>query len=826
MNMPLAVVGIAGKYRSGKSTLISRLIGRNDAFEVGHSVNSCTKGILAHEAPIRMRDGRQVLVLDSEGLNALDSDVNHDVRIFALTVLLSSVFVYNVSQTLDESTLSSLKVVMDFVRMMKMGADEETTQHIADEMPTFVVAVRDFALQLRRPNGSVMTSDEWLEEALAAPCSPQNSDQSRDKVALRETVKKLFPRRRCFTLPRPTLDESLLTKMDTVQDDQLRPEFVMAAKSLQDEVIQRAPLKSIMGEKMTGLGLLRIAQQLVECINSAQTPRIRDSWVLLGQLKSQEVLNRVMSDMRRISGKWVESKSAPLANIRRALTKLEQETVQRFIDEVGTAPDQGAEQQLRQEIAERVREVLLSVGARKMESIEINLRTCAAKLAECEDGEIVRSIADVRTQVATASDEVGKLVEASGMPDLLQVGHVQWAQGCVFDPVCDAVTRLDGVGSASLQQQELEEDLVNMQAQLKDANELAAQQCDDLRKRMEAESNEHLQALQQSAKEIEAVLRGQIETLAEERANAIKECNEAVDKCAMLIEDAAKLRSTAEAEQETMQMLRKDSVALQTVTAELQEAKHSLQLCEDELVAKTKSLAQNSRNFEDQLSEYQQQAEQCVGRKKKELEDLRQEHTDRVHELEQSRQESEQVKQGADRAIGQLKSQVDTLTQRLEEKASACREVKASESALRLEQQQLVNAHRQELADLQRQHRNELAKVEATQGAELAGAQAQRVELEGEVSKLQSAHQQAKRDLEFKDELDRENKRLKVDYEKEKITGAQNRTALEILERQIASKEEELTEQRSRTNMLTDKCNQLEQQNVRLNYDLSLRKIM
>jgi len=36
-----------------------------------------------------------VLVIDSEGLGALDEDSNHDVRIFSLAILLSSFFIYN-----------------------------------------------------------------------------------------------------------------------------------------------------------------------------------------------------------------------------------------------------------------------------------------------------------------------------------------------------------------------------------------------------------------------------------------------------------------------------------------------------------------------------------------------------------------------------------------------------------------------------------------------------------------------------------------------------------------------------------------------------------
>ena len=41
----LAVISIAGIYRSGKSYLLNRLLGRQDGFEIGPNISSCTKGI-------------------------------------------------------------------------------------------------------------------------------------------------------------------------------------------------------------------------------------------------------------------------------------------------------------------------------------------------------------------------------------------------------------------------------------------------------------------------------------------------------------------------------------------------------------------------------------------------------------------------------------------------------------------------------------------------------------------------------------------------------------------------------------------------------------
>lgn len=57
-----------------------------------------------------------MLVLDTEGLGALDEDSNHDVRIFSLAILISSYFIYNSVGSIDENALSSLSLVINLTK--------------------------------------------------------------------------------------------------------------------------------------------------------------------------------------------------------------------------------------------------------------------------------------------------------------------------------------------------------------------------------------------------------------------------------------------------------------------------------------------------------------------------------------------------------------------------------------------------------------------------------------------------------------------------------------------------------------------------------------
>ncbi len=107
----IGIIGVAGKYRTGKSFLLNRVIlsKMNQGFGVGPTINPCTKGLWIWGEPIKgkARDGSDltIIVVDSEGIGSTSEDHNHDTRIFLLTLLLSSYFIFNSSGTIDENAL-------------------------------------------------------------------------------------------------------------------------------------------------------------------------------------------------------------------------------------------------------------------------------------------------------------------------------------------------------------------------------------------------------------------------------------------------------------------------------------------------------------------------------------------------------------------------------------------------------------------------------------------------------------------------------------------------------------------------------------------------
>ncbi len=88
----LGVICVVGKYRTGKSFFLNRVLLEKEGqgFKVGPTINPCTKGLWIWNRTIKNETGLECLVIDAEGFGGLDEDANHDNRIFLFALLLSS----------------------------------------------------------------------------------------------------------------------------------------------------------------------------------------------------------------------------------------------------------------------------------------------------------------------------------------------------------------------------------------------------------------------------------------------------------------------------------------------------------------------------------------------------------------------------------------------------------------------------------------------------------------------------------------------------------------------------------------------------------------
>ena len=282
IDTPLAVLGIVGKQKTGKSYLANRILQDSKLGSVSsgisHTIKPGTRGIWVHKEPIFLESqpDTPILLLDSEGLGCPDNDANYDARIFMITLLLSSTIVYNSIGPVDERALESIEFVGQLAQEIKL--EDAKGKPCTNLFPSFVWLLRDFALKLENPQGKKISAGEYLEVCLEATKGTTDTIEKRNKT--RRVIKYLFEDRDCYTLVRPAITEFEVQRLDKLKPSELRPEFLEQSKKIKTKLLKGAEIKRIANTDSNGPLLLQFLKNILEIVNSNRTlvlPTIHDS---------------------------------------------------------------------------------------------------------------------------------------------------------------------------------------------------------------------------------------------------------------------------------------------------------------------------------------------------------------------------------------------------------------------------------------------------------------------------------------------------------------------------------------------------------------------
>jgi hypothetical protein len=199
----LGIISIVGKYRTGKSFFVNRVLldQKKGGFQVGPTINPCTKGLWLWKKTIASPNNpdMDIILIDTEGFGGMDENANHDSRIFLFSLLLSSFFIYNSQGSIDENALNTLNLVINLAKeiQIKNQNDQEDTSFF----PEFLWIVRDFTLQIVDKLGNKISSKEYLENALESQKGTSDAVENKNKI--RRLFKQFFQKRDCMTMVRP-----------------------------------------------------------------------------------------------------------------------------------------------------------------------------------------------------------------------------------------------------------------------------------------------------------------------------------------------------------------------------------------------------------------------------------------------------------------------------------------------------------------------------------------------------------------------------------------------------------------------------------------------
>nr|XP_020663590.1 guanylate-binding protein 1-like [Pogona vitticeps] len=287
IQQPVVVVAIVGLYRTGKSYLMNKLAGKDQGgFSLGATIQANTMGIWMWCLPHPIMPDHTLVLLDTEGLGDVEkSNTQNDAWIFALSILLSSTFVYNSVGTINQYALEKLQYVTELTKHIKVKASPKKTSEEDESdflrfFPVFIWAVRDFSLQLKL-NGRRITEDEYLENALKRkPESPETLDLAK------KCIRQYFPSRKCFVFDRPAGTRDL-EDLEDLPESKLCPDFLEQADKFCKYIHNNAQPKMIQGgHRVTGKSLGHLVQTYVDAIASGTVPCIENAVTVLAQIEN------------------------------------------------------------------------------------------------------------------------------------------------------------------------------------------------------------------------------------------------------------------------------------------------------------------------------------------------------------------------------------------------------------------------------------------------------------------------------------------------------------------------------------------------------------
>lgn len=286
-NLPLAVVVVAGRYRTGKSFLLNRGIVNapvRGGFATGSTVKACTKGVWLHPSVLTGDGDAAFVVLDTEGTASMEASLAHDAKLLGIVLALASVFVFNSVGAVDETALSELGTVT------AVASDLARVDGQLWSSPQLVWALRDFTLELQDETGRSLSPDEYLEMTL--------DNAATSKADVRAALKAYFPQRRLVTLVRPCTDEAALQKLNSLAASTLRPEFKKQLDDFRAYVrsLVRTP-KCVGGEPLDGAAVVQLAEAVVAATNAGTAPSVQSTFGYLQERRCGVALEEALQQL-------------------------------------------------------------------------------------------------------------------------------------------------------------------------------------------------------------------------------------------------------------------------------------------------------------------------------------------------------------------------------------------------------------------------------------------------------------------------------------------------------------------------------------------------
>lgn len=283
----IAICSLVGKFRSGKSFLMNKLMNLKPkkGFIVSPSVSACTRGLWLWSKPLVIeQQNLEIFFMDSEGLDSPGKDLSSDAKLFALVVMLSSFFMFNSNGYIDEPSIESLSMITHIINNVAVAEEDDidpqqSMYHLSQYAPSFLWVLRNVVLELQDLRGRPATPAMYLESSLTdIPHWGGNTRNYEKSLEIRRAILNFFKFRDCVALVRPHKDERVLQKLQDVPDTSLQPQFIDSIMQIRQKILAGCHQKVIDGVPFTGSRMIIFLNEFVSSFNAQKKSLVSTAW--------------------------------------------------------------------------------------------------------------------------------------------------------------------------------------------------------------------------------------------------------------------------------------------------------------------------------------------------------------------------------------------------------------------------------------------------------------------------------------------------------------------------------------------------------------------
>ncbi|XP_064556647.1 atlastin [Drosophila montana] len=312
----VCVVSVAGAFRKGKSFLLDFFLRYMYSKYVRHDVTDWlgdeseplsgfswrggserdTTGILMwsdiflHDYP--NGDKIAIILLDTQGAFDSQSTVRDCATVFALSTMLSSVQIYNLSQNIQEDDLQHLQLFTEYGRLALADTGKKPFQRLQ-------FLVRDWSFPYEAEYGA-LGGDKILKRRLEV-----SDKQHPELQSLRRHISSCFTEVACFLMPHPGLNVATNPQFDGRLKD-ITPEFKNSLRTLVPMLLAPDNLvyKEISGQRVRARDLIQYFQSYMSIYKGNELPEPKSMLVATAEANhltavaaAKELYNQLMEEV-------------------------------------------------------------------------------------------------------------------------------------------------------------------------------------------------------------------------------------------------------------------------------------------------------------------------------------------------------------------------------------------------------------------------------------------------------------------------------------------------------------------------------------------------